>query len=129
VEQFVSNASKSDSMRTIHRAFRLKKPCADCPFLKVGAIDLAPGRLEGIKQRLLSNDQEGFPCHSIALSSAGGFVDDDGEYHASKDDAMCAGAAAFLLKKGTSTVAMRIAFAVGVIKPTDWDKTKKLIVD
>ncbi|HBX5175140.1 TPA: hypothetical protein MH391_21585 [Klebsiella pneumoniae] len=27
---------------------RLKKPCANCPFKKEGAIELAPGRLEGI---------------------------------------------------------------------------------
>lgn len=27
---------------------RLKKPCENCPFLVKGAIELAPGRLDGI---------------------------------------------------------------------------------
>lgn len=36
-------------------AFRLKKPCANCPFLKCGAIDLAPGRLDSIIAQLVGD--------------------------------------------------------------------------
>ncbi|MDF5404448.1 hypothetical protein P3681_25155, partial [Vibrio parahaemolyticus] len=34
---------------------RLKKPCANCPFRKEGAIELAPGRLEGIINDIVEN--------------------------------------------------------------------------
>jgi len=36
--------------------YRLKKPCANCPFRNQGAISLAPGRLEGIIDTLLGDD-------------------------------------------------------------------------
>ncbi|HGW3237511.1 TPA: hypothetical protein ACNKCC_005820, partial [Klebsiella pneumoniae] len=42
---------------------RLKKPCANCPFRKEGAIELAPGRLEGIINDIVENDMTTFHCH------------------------------------------------------------------
>lgn len=43
--------------------YRLKRPCSNCPFLKEGAIELAPGRLHGIIEQLTSDDHSTFPCH------------------------------------------------------------------
>jgi hypothetical protein len=40
----------------LRKFFRLKAPCANCPFLKAGGIELNPGRLEGIKAHLLRDD-------------------------------------------------------------------------
>jgi len=37
--------------------FKLRRPCANCPFLKQGAIELAPGRLDGIVETLVSDDR------------------------------------------------------------------------
>lgn len=35
----------------LRRFFRLKAPCANCPFLKAGGIELNSGRLEGTLNR------------------------------------------------------------------------------
>jgi hypothetical protein len=118
-----------DFIDLMQHAFRLKRPCADCPFLKVGAISLMPGRLDGIKQDLLENDKQGFPCHKTTHSPRGGEFDDEGEYKASGHESMCAGAAAFLIKQGRPTVAMRMAAAFGAIEMTDWDQSLNLIAD
>lgn len=49
---------------------RLKRPCENCPFLVDGAIDLAPGRLEGIIEGLLVDDLSTFQCHKTIQSVA-----------------------------------------------------------
>lgn len=100
---------------------RLKRPCDNCPFLVDGAIELAAGRVEGIIEELLTNDQSTFQCHKTVHSARGGKWDDDGNYEASGHEAMCTGAAALLMKRGRPTVGMRIAFALGVAKPDQWD--------
>lgn len=108
---------------------RLKKPCANCPFLKCGAIDLSPGRLEGIISSLLANDGQAFQCHKTVHSARGGDWDDDGNYLPSGHEAMCAGAAAYLLKKNRPTIGMRLAFAVGGATISDWDEAKAAVID
>jgi len=108
---------------------RLKRPCENCPFLKDGAIELRPGRLEGIVDGLLTDDQSTFQCHKTVHSARGGDWDDDGNYVASGNEAMCAGAAAFLMKRGRPTVAMRIGFALGVAKPDQWASVEPQIID
>ncbi|MGX4925847.1 hypothetical protein ACUYF2_24335 (plasmid) [Escherichia coli] len=89
---------------------RLKKPCANCPFRKEGAIELAPGRLEGIINDIVENDMTTFHCHKTVHSKSGGEWDEEGNYAPSGQESMCAGAAAYLMKIGRPTVAMRIAF-------------------
>lgn len=108
---------------------RLKKPCDNCPFLPEGAIELEPGRLEGIIQHLLENDQSTFFCHKTLHSIRGGDWDDEGNYTPSGEEAMCAGAAALLMKRGRPSVNMRIAFATGVATPDQWEQLGDRVID
>ncbi|WP_289368068.1 hypothetical protein [Pantoea stewartii] len=105
----------------LRKFFRLKAPCANCPFLKAGGIELNAGRLEGIKAHLLRDDFASFYCHKTThLTSEE--EDGDGEgYRPSGREAHCAGDAAFLLSRGRSNIAMRLAFAEGAIKPSDFE--------
>jgi hypothetical protein len=91
-----------------------KKPCANCPFLKVGAISLRPGRLEGIIADLLADDHIIFQCHETVYCPKGGewIVDEDGDeryYQASANESHCVGAMIYLLKARSPNVAMRLA--------------------
>lgn len=108
---------------------RIKKPCSNCPFLKEGAIKLRPGRLEDIIDGLIKNDQSTFPCHKTTHSVRGGDWTDEGKYEPSGHEAMCAGAAAYLLKQHRPTVAMRVAFAMSIADPSDWDEAKAVTID
>jgi len=84
----------------IKQHFRLKKPCANCPFLKT------------------------------VHSSRGGNWDDDGNYDPSGTSRCAhAGAAAYLMKKGRPTVGMRFAFATGDASPNDWDSAREVVID
>ncbi|MEN4771354.1 hypothetical protein [Duffyella gerundensis] len=104
----------------LRKFFRLKAPCANCPFLKAGGIELNPGRLEDIKAHLLRDDYSSFYCHKTTHLN-GGEEDEDGEgYNPSGREAHCAGAVAFLLSRGRSNIAMRLAFAEGMITPADF---------
>ncbi|HHN0562647.1 TPA: hypothetical protein ACRN02_005779 [Pseudomonas aeruginosa] len=108
---------------------RLKRPCANCPFLKQDAIELAPGRLDGIITGLLEDDHSTFPCHKTVHSARGGEWDDNGNYTPSGYESMCAGAAAYLMKHKRPTVGMRIGFAMGVASPADWDDAQALTIE
>jgi len=108
---------------------RLKRPCANCPFLKQGAIELAPGRLDGIIAGLIKDDRSTFQCHKTVHSARGGEWDDEGNYIPSGHESMCAGAAAYLMKRKRPTVGMRIAFAMGVASPDDWDDAQALTIE
>lgn len=108
---------------------RLKKPCDNCPFLVDGAIELSPGRIEGIIDGLLSDDQSTFLCHKTVHSRRGGEWDDDGNYAPSGEEAMCAGAAALLMKRGRPTVSMRLAMALGVAQRDQWDDIAPQVID
>ena len=116
-------------MNPITQHFRLKKPCANCPFLKEGAISLSPGRLEGIASSLVKDDHSTFPCHKAVHSKRGGDWDEEGNYSPSGHESMCAGAAAYLMKKGRPTVGMRFAFATGDASPSYWDSVIELVID
>lgn len=113
----------------IETHFRLKRPCSNCPFRRKGAIELEPGRLEGIVEGLLSDDSSSFPCHKTVHCSKGGHFDDEGNYIASGQEAMCAGAAAYLSKVGRPTIGMRIGFLTNEITPSDWDAVMDDIID
>ena len=108
---------------------RLKRPCSNCPFRLEGGIQLEPGRLDGIIRDLLADDRGTFQCHKVVYSSAGGTWDADGQYQPSGNEAMCAGAAAVLMKRGRPTISMRVAFAMGVAKPDQWDHFAEEVVD
>ncbi|MGC0875117.1 hypothetical protein WKG92_19775 [Pantoea agglomerans] len=111
----------------LRKFFRLKAPCTNCPFLKVGGIHLAPGRLDVIKAHLLSDDYASFYCHKTTHLT-GDEEEEDGEgYKPSGREGHCAGAAAFLLARKRSNIAMRLAFAEGVVKPADFDGAIALI--
>jgi hypothetical protein len=83
--------------------FNLKKPCANCPFLKEGAIELNEGRVEGIVAGLLSNDRECFVCHKT--------LDLKGD----KKRSQCVGSMVYLLKVGQPSVSMRMAAACDML--------------
>lgn len=119
------NQSKKDGIEGV---FRLKRPCGNCPFRKKGAIELSEGRLEGIVEHLMENDSSSFHCHKTVHSSQGGEFDDDGDYLPSGNEAMCAGAAAYLMKKGRPTIGMRLAF-MSAIPVSHWDEAKDMIID
>lgn len=42
---------------------------------------------------------------------------------------MCAGAAAYLMKKGRPTVGMRLAMATGAISPGHWAEAEPVTID
>lgn len=111
----------------LRKFFRLKAPCANCPFLKAGGIELNAGRLEGIKAHLLRDDFASFYCHKTTHLT-GEEEDGDGEgYRPSGREAHCAGAAAFLLSRGRSNIAMRLAFAEEIISPAEFDSAIDVI--
>ena len=112
----------------INQYFRLRKPCSNCPFLKEGAIKLSPGRLEGIVEHLLSNDGSSFHCHKTVHSKRGGEFGEDGEYQPSGNEAMCAGAAAYLMKQGRPSISMRLAFMGKAVQVDYWNEAMDLII-
>lgn len=98
------------------RFFALKKPCDNCPFRKEGAIELQPGRVEGIIDSLLTDDHMAFHCHKTVDHD--GFNDgvedeDDDQYAPSGKEAMCAGAMVYLQKVGRMSVQMRLGVITG----------------
>jgi hypothetical protein len=98
--------------------FKLRQPCANCPFLKQGAIELAPGRLDGIVETLVSDDRSSFHCHkTVHNERTGGDWDDEGNYAASGYESMCAGAMIYLEKMGRPTVGMRVGRVLGMYSP------------
>ncbi len=108
--------------------FRLKMPCANCPFRKEGAIHLSP-RSSIVHYRYpAKDDHTTFYCHKIVHSIAGGQFE-DGLYTPSTKDAMCAGAAAYLMKAGRPTIGMRIAYLTGAVTPSEWDKAADMVID
>jgi hypothetical protein len=80
----------------------LKRPCANCPFLRVGAIDLMPGRMAGIVRDLKKDDQAHFPCHKTT-------------YGQKPEASMCMGAVAHAYRHRYLSVGARLALAVGII--------------
>ncbi len=98
--------------------FKLRRPRANCPFLKHGAIELSSGRLDGIVETLVSDDHSTFHCHkTVHNDRTGGEWDEDGDYAASGHESMCAGAMIYLEKLGRPTVAMRIGRVLRMYRP------------
>ena len=99
--------------------FGMSKPCANCPFLKEGAIDLRPGRLEGIVNNLLTDDYSLFHCHkTVHHNVKGGEWSTDPDtgrevYRPSGKESACVGSLIFALKAGRTPVALRFALMIG----------------
>lgn len=112
----------------------MKKPCANCPFLKVGAIELQPGRVEGICQDLIDHDQNTFQCHKTVHSKRGGTWEEEDEsgdsvYVPSGNESACMGALVYLYKIRQPNVAMRLGFALGMLKPEELERLADKVID
>ena len=92
--------------------FRLKKPCANCPFRSdEGAIHLAPGRLGEIAREITEGEGKTFFCHKTLSGTH--TEDDDGveiSYKRGEKDSLCAGAVIFQLKYGRLPIGARLGF-------------------
>ena len=85
----------------------LARPCSNCPFLdseKSISHTLHPGRVQGIKSGLLSDDMTPFLCHK----TTSGEEDDSGEYVRSGGEQSCMGSMAWLHNQRRPNVYMRI---------------------
>lgn len=106
--------------------FNLKNSCKNCSFNKTGAIELAPGRLEGIIDHLLSDDKNHFQCHKTVHSKRGGTwgEDENGEeiYRALGEESQCVGSMVYLLKAKTQNLSMCMGAA---LKLLDFDLLRK----
>jgi hypothetical protein len=87
--------------------------------LKQGAIEPAPGRLDGIVETLVSDDRSAFHCHkTVHNGRTGGEWDEEGNYAASGHESMCAGAMIYLEKLGRPTLRMRVGLVLACIRRT-----------
>ncbi len=118
--------------------YRLKRPCANCPFRKDGAIELMPGRVDSIISALTKDDSQSFLCHKTLNSEGADDCDDDDELQMGRSEPkrpireaekMCAGAAAYLLKIGRPTVGMRYAMITGSVAHDHWAEAEGVTID
>lgn len=106
--------------------FRLKRPCANCPFRKTGAIELRPGRLQGIVNDLLVDDWSSFSCHKTV------YPVDDADSSSNQPEAresMCAGAAIYLQKVGRPSVGMRLAQSMGILDAKGLEAQSSTVIE
>lgn len=112
----------------------VKRSCANCPFRKQGAIELHPGRLEGIVGDLLADDRTPFLCHKTVYREGNEgevVVDEDGNEESlpGPKSSVCAGSMVFLHKLGQPNVAMRLGYALKMITPEDLDAQRDQIIE
>lgn len=90
----------------------MRKPCDDCPFLRVGGIRLRAARVRQIAGGMLSPQGATFTCHKSTVedTDSGKMVDGPNAQH-------CAGALIFGEKNGNSTQMMRIAERLRMYDP------------
>lgn len=84
--------------------------CKICPFRTDGnAIDLAPGRLEEIKQGLVEGGYNAgmFYCHET--TEKGEWDDDSEDYFPSGDELLCSGSLDYQDEMGASNNYRRVA--------------------
>ncbi len=115
-------------------AFALKKPCGNCPFLKDGAIELAPGRLQSIAKGLLDDDHSNFHCHKTVYNERTGgsmMENDEGEtkYQCSHKESFCAGAMILMEKMGHTSILMRVGRLMGAYRPDDLLTHKTKVIE
>lgn len=112
--------------------YRLKKPCANCPFLKDKnrAIKLRADRVPGIIEDLLSGRSTGFTCHKTLSGHYEGDEDDDeARYVPGDGELQCAGALAVLEKLGHKTDLMQVMGRVGVYNPDQLSPIHDQVID
>lgn len=101
--------------------FDLKKPCSNCPFLRIGGVRLLPARVREIAGMMLSPQGSTFACHKTTTE------DDEGESIPSGDSSHCAGALIFAEVNGNATQMMRIAERLGLYKADRLMKNKTVV--
>ena len=94
----------------------MKAPCKNCPFLKEGAIDLRPGRLEGIIADLKADDYSNFTCHKTT-------------HKRGVEPSMCMGSAVYMMKADRPSVALRFALASRMIELNDLKEHYNAIIE
>lgn len=104
----------------------LKSPCANCPFLKKGAIELRPGRIEEIMERI-EDDTIIFPCHKTVRYDKAN--DDEESVVPFMDSSACAGAMIYLAKIGRPNIAMRLGARMGLISEADLMAQSDKVID
>lgn len=111
--------------------YALKKPCANCPFLKDQgkAINLQPGRVEGIIDDLLRGVTTGFSCHKTLNGEE--IEDDEGNviYQRGGKELECAGALAVLEKLNRPTQLVRIMERMGAYDRNRYIPLFDLVID
>lgn len=113
---------------------QMSRQYGNCPFRKVGAIDLRPGRVAGIVRDLIADDTTSFFCHKTvyAKGNAGEvIVDEDGNESVipGPKSSVCAGSMVCLLKTGEPSVAMRMGAALGLLRYRDLEAFGDEIID
>lgn len=58
--------------------YKLKRPCANCPFRREGGIPLTRGRIREIAGMMLHSQGGSFPCHKTVNHEA---RDENAEQH------------------------------------------------
>lgn len=94
--------------------FALKRPCANCPFLAEGAIELRPGRVQQIVTGLLADDYSIFVCHKT-LDAA--------------QTSACMGALAYQWRARRLPVSARLALRFADLTVADLEAAGQIIVD
>ncbi|EOY8740426.1 hypothetical protein ACQFG6_006100 [Klebsiella michiganensis] len=107
--------------------FKMKRPCADCPFLKGGGIPLEDGRIEQIKRDLMEDDERPFQCHKTTYSTGGTYDEDTEKYLPSGKEVYCAGSMVFLYANRRMNVPMRLGLIYGALDIADLEATVPLI--
>jgi len=84
----------------------MKRPCANCPFRKEGAIPLRAGRLEDIIAGLLADDGHNFACHKTTNFPR-------------RMRSSCMGSIAYLYRAGHQSLAIRVAIRFGMLEASE----------
>lgn len=85
--------------------------------------------MDGIIKGLIEDDQSSFHCHKTVHSKSGGEWDDEGAYHPSGGEALCAGSIAYLLNENRPSVPMRMAMAMGIMDYSDYAEAGDMVLN
>jgi len=112
--------------------YRLKKPCANCPFLKdtSKAIRLSSDRVPSIIEDLLSGETTGFTCHKTLKGQYQESDDDYGEvYVPGENEQQCAGVLAVLEKLNHQTQLMQVMGRLGLYNRDTYRALSDVVID
>ncbi|SEJ53799.1 hypothetical protein SAMN04244572_04389 [Azotobacter beijerinckii] len=131
-EQFALELPQAEDERAgdnlLASHFRLKAPCIECPLLKTRQNIISPKELEKMIADLLAHDFSTRQCQRVRHFREYALLNKKGNF-SSDAEAMCAGAAALLLKRNSPTLGMRVAISTEAIQPDHWDEAKPLVID